>query len=351
MKFIVFGAGAIGSYIGGSLASSGNQVAFYDRKEVVNRLKQKGIQIQEGELSKNISEIVASDDLHVLLSGQDFDYGIVTIKSFDTVGLLEELKPFLNELPKLISFQNGVTNEKELAEIIGKEKIIHGTVTTAIGKNDHGSIIIEKLRGIGISFDHEDSLNLLKTFNEAGLNAELIPNPEDMKWSKMLTNLLSNASSAILDFSPLEVFSDAGLFRMEILEIMETLDVMNSLGIHVVNLPGTPVKNLIRAIQFLPDWILKPILKKVLGEGRGGKMPSFHIDLHSGRGNSEVDYLNGAVWKYGESMNVNTPVNRFYCQILNQLVDGKIAKDTYTRNPVKLIKDFEEFAKEKISHD
>lgn len=36
-------------------------------------------------------------------------------------------------------------------------------------------------------------------------------------------------------------------------------------------------------------------------------MPSFHIDLHGGRGRTEVDYINGAVVRYGEHTGVPTP--------------------------------------------
>jgi ketopantoate reductase len=129
----------------------------------------------------------------------------------------------------------------------------------------------------------------------AGLNAQLNPNPEDMKWSKMITNLVSNASSAILDMTPAEIFSNPGLYRMENRQIREALSVMQALNIKPINLPGTPVRLLVFAIQQLPLVISRSILAKAVGGGRGGKMPSFHIDLHAGRKKSEVDFLNGAV--------------------------------------------------------
>ena len=55
--------------------------------------------------------------------------------------------------------------------------------------------------------------------------------------------------------------------------------------------------------------VLQPLLKKVVGSGRGAKMPSFHIDLMSKRGLSEVDYLNGAVVRFGMKAGIDTPVN------------------------------------------
>ena len=68
-------------------------------------------------------------------------------------------------------------------------------------------------------------------------------------------------------------------------------------------------------------------------------MPSFHIDLHSGRGKSEVDYLNGAVVRFGERLGIPTPVNSWLNQTLLSLTQGKLPVDTYSRNPDKYIRD------------
>ena len=73
-----------------------------------------------------------------------------------------------------------------------------------------------------------------------------------MKWSKMLTNLLANASSAILDMPPAEIFADPRLFRIEILMLREALQVMHAQDISVVDLPATPVRALAFAAAYLP---------------------------------------------------------------------------------------------------
>jgi 2-dehydropantoate 2-reductase len=73
------------------------------------------------------------------------------------------------------------------------------------------------------------------------------------------------------------------------------------------------------------------------GKGRGEKMPSFHIDLHSGRGKSEVDYLNGAVVSYGQQAGVAAPVNDWLCQTLLDQISGKIPLDEYAHQPEKLL--------------
>ena len=160
-----------------------------------------------------------------------------------------------------------------------------------------------------------------------------------MKWSKMLTNLVANATSAILDMSPAEIFAHHGLYRLEIGQMREALQVMAAEGIKVVDLPGTPVRLLAFAVKHLPLTLSRPLLGKAIGGGRGGKMPSFHIDLHAGRGKSEVDFLNGAVVQAGERTNIPTPVNNLLYEKLRALTRGDIPLDHYRGEPEKLIRE------------
>ncbi len=66
-------------------------------------------------------------------------------------------------------------------------------------------------------------------------------------------------------------------------------------------------------------------------------MPSFHIDLHAGSPHSEVDYLNGAVVRAGEKLDVPTPANKLLNQVLLSLTNEEIPLDKYHDNPSKLL--------------
>jgi 2-dehydropantoate 2-reductase len=88
----------------------------------------------------------------------------------------------------------------------------------------------------------------------------------------------------------------------------------------------------------LPTSISRPLLAKLIGGGRGKKMPSFHIDLHSGKGQSEVDQLNGAVARAGRTLDIPTPVNRLLAETLLTLTSGDIALNTYSCNPAEFLK-------------
>ena len=157
-----------------------------------------------------------------------------------------------------------------------------------------------------------------------------------MKWSKMLTNLLANPTSAILDMTASQVFANRDLYKLEIEMLRECLAVMDAQGFKVVDLPGTPVRALAFATR-LPLWLSKPLLGRAAGAGRGAKMPSFHIDLHSGRGKSEVDYLHGEVVRAGERCNIPTPVNKVLTQTLLALTKKEIPLEEFAHKPEKLL--------------
>ena len=338
LKVLSFGAGALGTYIGGSLALQGHQVVFLERPEVAAALKEKGMHLQLDGKQKTIQNPVIVQTLEEAFQLDHFDLALFALKSFDTQSALEQMSPFLEQLPPVLDLQNGVENELALSAVLGEDHVIAGTVTSAIGRKGVGDIVLERLRGMGIAGDHPLASDLVVILNEAGLNARLYRHAEDMKWSKMLTNLLGNATSAILDMPPGKIFEHSGLAKLEINQLREALKVMDVLQIHPVDLPGTPVRALTFAVRTLPPKLSKTILKNAVGSGRGGKMPSFHIDLHNGRGQSEVDYLNGAVVRFGEESGVPTPVNRFLNDTLLALVRGELPLNTYQHKPEKLLK-------------
>ncbi|MBT3314005.1 MAG: 2-dehydropantoate 2-reductase [Anaerolineae bacterium] len=344
LKILSFGAGAIGTYIGGSLALDGHEVIFVERPNIAETLNAHGLRLDLSlDSRRNTSatdlipaaDLVFADSLEKALDYGPFDIALFALKSYDTESALEGIAPLAEKMPPVLCLQNGVDNEPAIAEILGPENVIAGTVTSAIGRRDAGDIVLEKLRGIGIANEHPIAERLAKAMNAAFLNAKLYERAADMKWSKMLTNLVGNATSAILDMSPAELFASNDIYAFEMKMLHETLDVMDAQSIGVVNLPGTPVKALALAAKG-PVW-LRPLAAKKLGGGRGGKMPSFHIDLHSGRGKSEVDYLNGAVVRAGKNAKVPTPINALLNYTLLAMTNAEIPLEDYAKKVDKLL--------------
>jgi 2-dehydropantoate 2-reductase len=343
LKILSFGAGAIGTYIGGSLALAGHDVVFIEQLSVAEELRKVGLKLdlridpRRGENGVfNVPDIIFESSLENALTHGPFDISLFALKSFDTAPALDGMKNFMDKMPPILCLQNGVDNEPAIAAVLGQEKVVYGTVTSAVGRQTTGNIVLEKLRGLGVAAGHPLSEGLALALDGALLNARLYPKAAEMKWSKMFTNLVANASSAILDMTAAQVFSHPGLFQMEMRMLREALAVMSAQNIKVVDLPGTPVRALAWGTR-LPGFFSRPFMSKAIGGGRGGKMPSFHIDLHSGRGRSEVDYLNGAVMRAGDKMGVSTPVNRVLTETLLALTSGKLRMDDFSHKPDKLL--------------
>lgn len=345
MKFLLFGAGAIGTYIGGSLALAGHQVVFVEQPKMVEALSEKGLRLDltiDGRRKTKDAFIVPprsfviEPSLEEALKFGPFDAAIFALKSFDTAPAMEGLKPFAEKLPPVLCLSNGVDNEPTIAQTLGADKVMYGTVTTAIGRRGAGDIVLEKLRGVGVAAGHPLSEKLVEAFNRAHLNCRLYPDAPSMKWSKMLTNLIANPTSAILNMTAAQVFANRKFYKLEIEMLKECLAVMKAMGLEVVDLPGTPVTALAFATK-LPLWLSKPFVSKAAGSGRGGKMPSFHIDLYSGRGKSEVEYLHGAVVREGKARGIPTPVNELLTETLLALTNKEVPLEEYAGTPEKLL--------------
>lgn len=337
LRFLIFGVGAIGTYIGGSLLLAGEEVVFIERPEVAESVKEKGLHLQINQKEYHISKPRIVTSVQEAIEQGEYDVAVLAVKSYDTSRVLDDLKPYKESFPPLLCLQNGVENETAIELCMGRGNVIAGTVTSSIGRRDAGNITLEKKRGVGITEGHPLSSRIQQAFNKVGLNASVYPHSAGMKWSKMLTNLMANATSAILDLSPAEIFNNPDLYKMEIHMLREALKVIQKNGIPLTNLPGTPVIAFSWLVKYLPPTLSRPLLKRAMGQGRGTKMPSFHIDLHSGRSFSEVDYLNGAVVRFGKSSGIPTPVNEKLTKILTELTNKSIPLDFYAKNPKKLL--------------
>ena len=348
LNVLVFGAGAIGTYMGGSLALAGHHVVFLEQPGVPEQLQERGLRLGLKKVKGKMEKVEDSafiippaafscvSSLQEAMTFGPFDIAIYALKSFDTAAALEEMKPFAAQMPPILCLSNGVDNETDLSAVLGAAKVIAGTVTSSVARRAVGDITLEKLRGVGVADGHPLSLWIWEALNGASLNARLYPRSADMKWSKMLTNLMVNTTVAILDMPPRAVLAHPGLFRLEIAILRETLAVMHAQGIRVVDTPATPVR-LLALAAVLPAFISRPLMVRAVGGGRGGKMPSFHIDLHTGRGKSEVEWLNGAVVRYGEKFGIPTPVNKSLTGILLALTRGDMPLAEFNGQPEKLL--------------
>jgi 2-dehydropantoate 2-reductase len=340
-RILAFEAGATSLYVGGSLALQGHQVAFVASSDQVSDLRRQGITIELPSGRESLPEPEIYESLASALEAGPYDLGIFAHKAYQTRPTLEALEPYQGDLPPLLCLQNGVENEAVLGSSLGANRVIAGAVTSQIYQKSPVEVVVENVRGIGIAASQSLSHELASMMDEAELNPRLYARENDMKWSKMLTDLLGNATSAILDMPPEEIFQHPQLFRLEVAQLREALKVMSANGIRVVDLPGTPVRALSFSLRSLPISISRPLLKSAVGRRGLERMSPFHEDLHGPDEECEVLYIHGAVARFGQNLGVPTPINHTLTDILLSMSRGELGLQAFSHAPDKLLANFD----------
>lgn len=340
MRVLVYGAGAIGGYIGAKLAQNGQPVALVARPDTAERINAQGLVLAEpGRLTTQ--HMAAYPSLAAALhTGEAYDLVVLGMKSYDLEKAMIELVSAGPLPPAILTTQNGIGVEEIVGRAAGSACVIAGAVTLPVRREAGNHLIVEKQgRGMGLAaVDGSDAAAPVAVLlRGAGVEVALCADYQAMKWSKALLNTMSNATAAILDMSPRELYRVPAIVKLESRMLRETLAVMDRLGIPVVDLPGAPVRWLSRGIRLGPYLLMRAILRRGVAGSRGDKMPSFHIDLHSGRPDSEVVYHNGAIATAGERHGLAVPVNRSLNDTLMRLVRGEADIAWYARRPDRLL--------------
>ncbi len=351
MNILVVGAGAIGSLMGGKLAESGQAVTLVGRAPLVEAVRRQGLRLILGQETRVIRNVQAAGSIAEALQQaqtqeQPFDLAILTVKSYDTEVTLAELAQALEStgapVPLLLSLQNGVGNEEAMAARFGPERVLAGTITAPVTVPEPGVVQVAKPKYVvGLSPWRPDFPawaldSLCETLRAVGVTVTCYRDARSMKWTKLLMNMVGNASSAILDEPPDVVLADPRMADLEIDALREALAVMRALGIRPVNVEKYPLGTLAPVIRWGPRPLLRAALGRIVGGARGGKMPSLHMDLSKGKGKSEVEWLNGAVARHGEEAGVPTPVNRTLTQVLLHITRHPDAWDEWRHNHERL---------------
>ena len=336
MNFLIYGAGAVGSMVGGRLLLAGHNVIFLARSPKAEALKARGLQILSGGDRQVLRQVRAVPDPAEAFDGA-LDCVIFTVKSYDTEDAIAEMRALRIAPPPILCLQNGVDNETALAEAFGANGVIAGTVTTTVTMDEPGLAVVQRERGVGLATGSPIAPSLAEALGAAGFTVQAFDHPDSMKWSKMLVNLIGNATSAISDLATGEVFDHPGLYALEIRSLRECLAVMRARGVGAVNLPRLPTGWLAAGLRALPPWALQVPLRYLLRDARGGRTPSFHADLMRGTGRSEVGWLNGAGVRHGERAGVPTPVNRLLTDTLQDILAGRVAWEEFRGKPDRLV--------------
>lgn len=334
MRHLVYGAGAVGSFVGAQLALGGYPVTFLVRGDTADRLRSHGLTLIEGERQTVLPSPSLLTDLGRIAPDERPDVIWLAVKAYDCPSAAESLRRAYSDSPPVICLLNGIGNEAVLSSQLGRGRVIAASLTTAVQRMEAGVIRIERRRGLALDSAQPLTSRVAEEAALAGLAPRLYSDGQSMKWSKLLTNLVANATSAILGWTPRQVFEHPGLYRLEIEALRETVRVMRVLGLRVVDLPAVPTALLSRAV-FWPPRLTGPLLRGAVVSGRGDKLPSFNYDI--GRGRSEVGWLNGAVAATSMQHGLRAPANSVLTDTLTGLVDGLVDPSAYRGRPDVLL--------------
>jgi 2-dehydropantoate 2-reductase len=312
---------------------NGHSVVFVDRPESAELVRKKGLMLFTGNRRYFFAKPDVQPTIEDALTHGPFDAAIFAVKGYDTDRVLRYLQPYQVALPAFVCIQNGVGNEAKLVDLFGPDKVIPAVMTTSVRRYESGVAEVTASRGIGIAGRHQLIDALIHAFNMAGLNARLYHDPASMKWSKLLLNLMTNASCAILQMSPEEIIRDPELRIVDIRAIQEGVDVIKKQGLKLRNLPGYPIRWINMIMRDGVSEVLRDrILAQMVSESWAGAKPLLAVDLEQGKTESEVEWINGAVVRHGLQSDIATPVNYALTQILKGVAAGTLEAERFAGN-------------------
>src|SRR5512137_104214 len=134
MRIVFVGAGAVGGYVGGHIARTGEDVTLIDPwPEHIEYIKQHGIQLSgtQGEHTVRVNAL----HLHEVqrLFKAPVDIAFICTKSYDTEWATMLIRQYLAPEGFVVSLQNSI-NEERIANIVGWGKVV-GCIASTIGVN------------------------------------------------------------------------------------------------------------------------------------------------------------------------------------------------------------------------
>ena len=234
MNFLIVGAGAIGCLVGGKLAQHGHDVTLVGRPYFAQQVHENGLTVVASGQRQIVNNLTAVGSIAAAAETMDkmLEYvAIVTVKGYDTETVCHELQAAQMMPACLLSLQNGVGNEILLAEYFGQDRVIAGVINTPVSVDAPSVITIEKAQyAIGLSSVSPDKNSrteeIYQALKKAGFEPRDYPDYRSLKWTKLLMNMMGNASSAILDAPPQQTFAHDHVVDMEIAAWREALAVM-----------------------------------------------------------------------------------------------------------------------------
>ena len=307
MRILIVGCGAVGSLFAAHLAKAGEaEIWAYDVwKEHTDAIRTYGLRLS------GAAEITVK--LHATSDARQLphcDYGIVATKAIHTKQAIAQTAHAFDESSTVCSVQNGVGNEEILAEHV--KYIIRGTTFPAghpiapghIGYDIKGDTWIGPFEPTKTPMTRVEELAGLMT--RSGMNTVALKDARGAQWTKLIFNASTNPVGALtlLHHGAATRFAPTGTLFNDL--IAEGEAVAKALGIE---LHGDP-RQLVQKGANAPGKHRASMLQDVLSKRQ-----------------TEVDFMNGAIVKWGEQAHVPTPLNRALWELIKGLEHSWIDPD------------------------
>ena len=298
MRFVIFGAGAIGGAVGARLHQSGHAVTLIARGPHLEAIRRNGLSFVTPVERVVLPLPVVADPAGVPWMGDEVV--LLATKSQDTLGALTALRDAAGSAVPVACLQNGVENERValrlMDEVYGAVVMLPaahleaGTIE-AYGADTTGHIDIGRYPD-GVDARCEEISAALAA---SRLDSHPVADVMRLKYAKLLLNL-TNAVGAL--------FADSDR-RRELSEQVkaEGRAVLDAAGVSYVAQEITDIESRWRR------WGVRDI------EGRSRAGSSTWQSLARGTGALETDYLNGEIVLQGRLHGVPTPLNERLCQV------------------------------------
>jgi len=295
MNIIVFGAGAIGSFIG-SLLSKQNNVILIGRKKHVQEINKNGLTIRgktnltiKIQAETNIKNISFEPDLFVL-----------TVKSYDTEKAIKQAKSIIKKNTIVISIQNGIDNVDKIIKNVNCKNVIAGVTT-------HGCVFLQpgmiKHTGIGKTtigdIKGNASGKIAEVLNKSGIKTKISKNIIREIWIKTIVNSSINPLTAFFNCKNEHLLENPLLERIVERICYESTNVANTLNLNLT----------------YDDMILET--KKVImdtSDNFSSMLQSIRM-----RKKTEIDSINGKIVEIGKKKKIDVYLNELLVFLIKSL--------------------------------
>lgn len=322
----VVGGGAVGSFLAVLLARGGERVVVVEqpgtgRARVDLRLRDPAGALLEAQVER------VDDPVAVLPSPA---LAVFAVKMPDLAAAMVTCAAAWPDAP-FVTLENGLGAEELAGAARPNGPLVAGSLVAPVDREPDGTLAWRRRRGLALAVvvgTGGPAIARLRTaLGRSGLPVVELPDWRAMKWSKLLTNLVANATCAVVDRDPAAVYADRRLFDVERAQVLEALAVMGALGLRPIRLPSADVRLLALGFR-APAWLAYPILRRVVGGARGGKPPSLALHVRAaadlGRGGgagggSEAPWLNGGVARAAVAAGLAAPINAMLAALVDEV--------------------------------